>query len=441
MPKSKVKTKRSGEHEDFVLFKKELKSGVYWYARFWDARREKWAFERSTGVEVKGERENRARAEKKAHEILKDAAPSTEVVKQNFIDFCASCWTPESKYAQEYKTDTGVSLSAYYLKQSRDGIVKWVRNLAGFTRLDAPVDKITAADIADWRTAARQAGCGPRRLKAVEQALRVPIRWAIAREELKNDPFAIKKTTRKNRGEKRQKKNEEADTFEAGPLHTITFEELARILASDYKDARVLFAVACAACCGLRRGELRGLQYRDVDTTKKILHVRRNVVDTEDDPKAPKWESYRDVFFPDALAPVFLRLKNEIESAMKAKVKQSDFILYNLTNPEKPVTGETLRYGFAKLFDQIGINAEERKARKLTGLHCLRHSYASLTQEAGISRLDVQNALGHSSPDMTTHYSHALLDFEAGRLKLDAAILAARKEEEKPKDADPAAAK
>jgi integrase len=427
MPKN-ANAKRSGEHEDFVLFKKELKSGVYWYARFWDSRREKWAFERSTGVEVKGERENRARAEKKAREILKAAAPSTEVVKQNFIDFCVSCWTPDSKYAQEYKTDTGVSLSAYYLKQSREGLEKWVRNLAGFNRLDAPVDKINAADIADWRTAARQAGCGPRRLQAVEQAMRVPIRWAIGREELKNDPFALKKTTRKNRGAKRQAETANAENAEAGPIHSITFIELARILASDYRDARVLFAVACAACCGLRRGELRGLQFRDIDMTKKIVHVRRNIVDTELEAKAPKWESYRDVFFPDALTPVFLRLKNELEAATKAKVKKDGFVLYNVTDLEKPITGETLRYGFAKLFDQIGIHAEERKARQLSGLHALRHSYASLTQEAGISRLDVQNALGHTRSVTTDIYSHSLLDFEAGRAKLDAAILAARME-------------
>lgn len=217
----------------------------------------------------------------------------------------------------------------------------------------------------------------------------------------------------------------EVESDETGPFHTITFEELARLLTSDYKDARVLFAVAVAACCGLRRGELRGLQFRDISLKKKMLYVRRNWIDDEG-MKGPKWESFHDVFFPDALVPIFLRLKNELETASKAKVKQSDFVLYSLSETDKPVSIAVLRRGFENIFDVIGIDAAERKTRKLTGLHSLRHSFASLMQAAGISRLDTQHAIGHAVASTTDIYSHSMLDFAAGRKKLDAAILAAK---------------
>lgn len=202
MPKSKTGKKQSGEHENYVLFRKTLKSGIFWYARFWDFNRETWGFERSTGIKVEGVRENRTAADKKAIEILETATASTDITKQNFIDYCISCWEPGSEYAEQYETDTGVALSSYYMESNRRGIELWVRRLKGFKRLNAEVDKVKAGDITAWKTAARKAGCGPRRLPAIEQAMRVPIRWAIDRDELKVDPFA-KKRVRKDRGKKK----------------------------------------------------------------------------------------------------------------------------------------------------------------------------------------------------------------------------------------------
>jgi len=47
----------------FVLYKKETKSGVVWYARFWDETTRRYAVTRSTGVLVGGKKQRRYEAE------------------------------------------------------------------------------------------------------------------------------------------------------------------------------------------------------------------------------------------------------------------------------------------------------------------------------------------------------------------------------------------
>jgi|GEM_PF-3775835 len=418
-------------HAPYVLYKKTLKDGsIWWYMRFWDSWKEDWGQSRALNVEVKGKRENRQAAENAADALLNKPETSKEIGKQTFIEFCLSCWEPGSKYAIEYEAETGIPLAAYYVAANKAGILKWVRGLKGFAELDAPVEKITKTNIANWRIEAKRQGCGPRRIEAVEQAMRVPIRWGISRAELKMpDPFIKDGATKARQARKgnAMRKREKTRDDTAGPWKTVTFSELVRILDSEYKDERILFAVACAALCGLRRGELRALEWQDIDEAARVIHVRRNIVDTEEDPKAPKWESFRDVMLPDALLPAYKRLKAKMQSIMK--IKKNDYILFNTKSPGDPISLETLRYGFCKIFDQIGIPAEDRKRRGLTGLHCLRHSYASLLADANVARSEVRGMMGHSSETMTAAYTHAVQSMDAARAVFDAAIDRAREVE------------
>lgn len=427
-----VKKSKDRKHLPYVLYKKTLKDGCqYWYAKQWDEWRECWGTTKATGVKVEGVRENRRDAEETAAALFKKPETSKELGKQNFIDLCMSCWTKDSEYALEYLDDTGIPLASYYVSSNYDGLRKWVKELKGFTELEAPVEKITNENISNWRKEAIKQGCGPRRIKAVEQALRVPIRWYISRGVIKmDDPFAprIIKKEREGRRARALKAKAKSKDESSGPWKTITFPELVRILDSEYPDARVLFAVACAALCGLRRGEIRALEWQDIDEAARVIHVRRNVVDTEAEEKGPKWESYRDVMLPDALLPAYTRLKAKMKSVMS--VGKTDYVLFNENSPDSPIGIQTLRLGFAKLFTQIGIPAEERKRRGLTGLHALRHSYASLLADANVAQSEVRGFMGHSSEKMTAAYTHAMKTMDVSRAVFDAAIDRARQETE-----------
>jgi integrase len=56
--------------------------------------------------------------------------------------------------------------------------------------------------------------------------------------------------------------------------------------------------------------------------------------------------------------------------------------------------------------------AQDRANVKPFGLHGVRHFFASALHEAGASLAQARDVLGHSTIDMTAHYTHAL---ESGR--------------------------
>ncbi len=58
------------------------------------------------------------------------------------------------------------------------------------------------------------------------------------------------------------------------PVKLWTPEQLARFFEAT-KDHRWHAAFLISAICGLRRGEVIGLQWRDIDFADRVIHVRR----------------------------------------------------------------------------------------------------------------------------------------------------------------------
>ena len=57
-----------------------------------------------------------------------------------------------------------------------------------------------------------------------------------------------------------------------------------------------------------------------------------------------------------------------------------------------------------------GENGERPRAIGRVGFHSLRHSFVSLCAKAGAPQHVVQKRVGHGSPAMTEHYTHADAD-------------------------------
>lgn len=70
----------------------------------------------------------------------------------------------------------------------------------------------------------------------------------------------------------------------------------------------------------------------------------------------------------------------------------------------------------AELFAQAGIvmwreataeDGQRQRQVQVYGFHSLRHTYVTLLEEKGLDRETIQALVGHGSPSMTEHYSHA----------------------------------
>lgn len=380
----------------FTLYKEKTKSGVVWYARFWDNAAGKYALSRSTGILVEGKQERRREAEEKARAML----PTIRFIPQtdnSFVQYIAECWLPDSPYAREVALVRKKPLSTRYIQLNHEDVKRHIEPFPGFQGVT--LRTLTAGIIRDWMTWAVERGLSGRRINTVLQSMRVAVRYVVSREELKRDPF-------------RKIQDATETPKEKGIL---SLAEVSRFIPAPVTDPRSRLVVLLRLLCRMRRGEVRGLQWGDIQD--RLITICHNLQD-EEGVKAPKWGSARMVPVPGCIDTI-------LEAVRKTALnppKPDHFVLKGL-DAGKPLGNYFFRYSLDRELRTIGIGAEEQKNRNIT-FHSLRHTFVTLGRLAGISDLKIQALAGHKGGVMMDHYSHAgqVLDFASVRDKLEKTI-------------------
>lgn len=147
-----------------------------------------------------------------------------------------------------------------------------------------------------------------------------------------------------------------------------------------------------AVLTGLRRGELHGLRWGDVDLDRRVLHVRRQraevrgkIIET-----APKTTASE--------APVYLDA--DLVETLRAVPRTSEYVVND------PRTGRP--YTSMRLFRADWIRAQRYANVPRIRFHDLRHTSASLLAHVGVPLVLAQQRLRHWSQAMTARYTHAL---------------------------------
>lgn len=180
----------------------------------------------------------------------------------------------------------------------------------------------------------------------------------------------------------------------------LTIDQLLALAdASDWRRPIVL----TLGLCGLRWGELVGLQVGDVDLKRQRIHVRRSATEVcyEIVVDAPKTGEGHTVIFPRLLRPC-------LEDACNGR-RQSDLLF-----PDRR-TGSYLRKTHGPCSTSSWFYWAKRRslgdeiADSMT-IHDLRHTCASLLVHAGANVKAVQRQLGHKSATMTLDVYADLFD-------------------------------
>lgn len=183
--------------------------------------------------------------------------------------------------------------------------------------------------------------------------------------------------------------------------------------------------VLLALFCGLRRGEIAGLQWHNVDFAKSVVRVR-NSFSQYDGLKGPKTDAgERDVPMPPIVCDALMKLIAYWQLQMKfdadprnreykKRIYREDFMTpppvegdvrpcgYVVTTRDgQPVQLKNMSMDFVgHVMMKAGIPSE---ARNRLGLHSLRHAFVSLLIEDGIAPLSLMKLVGHAS--LTTTYN------------------------------------
>ena len=261
-------------------------------------------------------------------------------------------------------------------------------------------------------TMIQSAGLSPRTVRyhhaVIHVALKTAVRWGL----LARNPADAVTVPRVRRNEMQTWSEYEVEQF------------LNAVKVSPYY---ALFYTALFT--GMRRSELLGLKWEDIDLLLGQIYVSRGLHQLKDgtyiftEPKSAK--SRRMIALPPS---AILLLKEHYEKQaldrimMDKPLRESDLVF---GTPEgKPLRPNTVTRAWESLASHAGL--------KVIRLHDARHTHASIMLKQGIHPKIVQERLGHSSIQMTLDtYSHVTPGLqEAAAARFDEVLTARRKEAE-----------
>ncbi|MFJ8946334.1 tyrosine-type recombinase/integrase [Streptomyces sp. NPDC102395] len=184
-----------------------------------------------------------------------------------------------------------------------------------------------------------------------------------------------------------------------------TLDETLDFLAASRKDP-LYAAFVLAIAMGLRRGELVGLRWTDVDLDKRVLYVRqqtqrRRGVLYDDDTKNRR---NRALPLPAmCIAPLRWHRMRQVAAKQRAGESWDDGGYVFATRNGRPVEPRNIYRSFTRVAQSTGL--------RVIRLHDARHGCATLLTAAGVAPRVVMEILGHSQISITMDvYTHVVQD-------------------------------
>lgn len=197
-------------------------------------------------------------------------------------------------------------------------------------------------------------------------------------------------------------------------------EELEKMF-EIFKGTKLEFAVMMAAYYGLRRSEIVGLQWKNIDFERKVITIAHTVteftlkgkrVESAND-KTKSKKSYRSLPLIPKMEELLIKMQKE--QNRNRKLCRSSYISKYKAYIYVNEIGERIRPNYITTkFQSKLVKNGMRKIR----FHDLRHSCATLLLSQDVSLKDIQEWLGHE--DVTTtekiyaHYNYKKKEKTAG---------------------------
>jgi len=252
-----------------------------------------------------------------------------------------------------------------------------------------PLDQLRPEDVTRLVDHVLATGAGPQTARRVHATLRSALNTAVKQRRLPYNPAV----------------HVELPEAHRPPVHPWEPDELGRFLDAAAAD-RLGSLFEVMVWTGLRRGEVCGLRWVDVDLERKVLRVRQQIVKLGREtlvgrPKTASGED-RVVELDEATTGTLLahRLLQDAERDRLGAAWQDSGLVFTREDGSA-LHPDSVSRRFVTLARKAGL----RRVR----LHDLRHGHASVLLAAGVPMPVISKRLGHSSIVITNDtYSHLL---------------------------------
>jgi integrase len=312
------------------------------------------------------------------------------------------------KHLEQWLKDIQPTVTPKTLQTYRGHVRAQIVPALGHIRLD----KLTARQIqtfyTDTLSAGRKDGKGglsAQSVKHIHRVLSTALAQAVRLQLLLRNPCAAVEPPRTPRRE----------------MHCLDESQTVQLLSAA-RGTRLYIPILLAVTTGMRRGEILGLRWADVDLEAGVLAVRQSLEQTIGNLrfKTPKSGKSRVVSLPEILQRELHKHKGA--QAERRLLLGSAYQNHDLICPQEnggPWHPDSLTHGFAVLIRGTDLPPVR--------FHDLRHSHATQLFKRGVNVKVVSERLGHSTATLTLDvYSHVLpgMQQEAAR-HVDAALSAA----------------
>lgn len=263
-----------------------------------------------------------------------------------------------------------------------------------------PIDKFYVEDIENFWTRLSNEGCGQTYIRAILAVVKKVLEYHYKQGSIPFNPF------------RKMKEFPERGNPKVCHMSPEMFEQLdGAILYYKWENRRMETAMYLAMYGGLRRGEICGLKWQDVDLVTNTLSITNAIGVTKGGTytKKPKNKSSNRKFpmMPQLLER--LQLEYVIQEREYKHIEGGWYVCGNRFDYMNP---NTLSMEAKNFFEECGITDTE--GRRMT-LHGLRHNFATIGVLSHVDVKSLQNMLGHASASMTLD-TYADMDDTAMRI-------------------------
>lgn len=354
--------------KDYYLFPRPRPKGKpVFYVQFRDPASRKRLTARSSGLTNETAAEKWAAAE--WARLVEEAARPDMLVR----DFVSPFYGEDCPYVRQQRNVKGMAEKTRLLKRGyvERFILKcdWLmeKQLAEVARPDLEAFRD------DYLVGERFEGEPCRTSQAVMEVVKTIFGQAVVKGYLRQNP-----TFRLSTGK--------YDEAERVALSEKDFDAVLK--KSSFPVDRYYLGTMIAATLGCRVGEVRGLQWGDLDPEQGVIHIDHNIPMASLESGPPKWGKHRVCPYP--------RVLRELLEPLRGEAASGDLVFR--WGEESTLNYQRWRTAFEAACAVAGVAG--------VTLHGLRHTLNTILLQRGISDAVIRAALGWSDPKIQARYSH-----------------------------------
>jgi site-specific recombinase XerD len=347
-----MKSQRSTKKSRGV-FEKEPGSGEWWIQYYADGRRHREkAGTKSNAIDLYRKRKTQALGGQKLPEKLRTRAVTFQKIADAALEYSRA-----EKGSYQHDVYRMAPLSEHFGQRSAESILP--EEFEGWLN--------EQAEEREWSVATKN------RYTAL---LKLTYRLAEKNRKVKVNPARLLRMPKENNVTVRYLNQHKPLPTKVEYLKECQTEEdrLRAVIHTEYPNHLLEFEIALAT--GMRRSEMYGATWRNVDFEHDLLTVPRS-----------KHGETRHVTLNSAARTML--------EFLREKAGESEYVFLSMRNNE-PLTGN--RHWFEGAVKKAGV--------KDFTWHCLRHSFGSRLASRGIDLRKIQELMGHKTVSVTVRYTH-----------------------------------